>query len=82
MTKIEFSKDEQKNIVNKIKLYFSEELDQEIGEFDATFLLEFFSKEIGTYFYNQGLYDAQSILANRLDSINDAILDLRKTIRV
>jgi uncharacterized protein (DUF2164 family) len=78
MSVIEFTKEEKEVIVNKIKLYFAEELDQEIGQFDAQFLLDFFSKEIGSYFYNRGLYDAQSILDKRLDDISEAIYELEK----
>ncbi len=78
MSEIEFSKGEKEVIINKIKLYFSEELNQEIGQFDAQFLLDFFAEEIGGYFYNRGLYDAQAILEKRLSEITDAIYDLEK----
>ena len=57
MSEIEFSKEEKEIIVKKIQLYFREELDRDIGQFDAQFLLDFFAKEIGPYFYNRGLYD-------------------------
>ena len=78
MSKIEFSKEEQEIIIKKIKLYFTEELNQEIGQFDAQFLLDFFAEEIGAYFYNRGLYDAQSILEKKLDDIAEAIYELEK----
>lgn len=78
MATIEFSKEEKEIITKKIKLYFSEELDQEIGQFDAQFLLDFFADEIGPYFYNRGIYDAQAILEKRLESITDAIYELEK----
>lgn len=78
MSKIEFSKEEKEVIIRKIQMYFREELDQEIGQFDAEFLLEFFSEEVGAYHYNRGLYDAQAILEKRLDSISDAIYELEK----
>jgi len=78
MSEIKFSKDEKEIITKKIKHYFSEELDQNIGQFDAQFLLDFFSEEIGPYFYNRGLYDAQSILENRMESISEAIYDIEK----
>ncbi|MBT4836909.1 MAG: DUF2164 domain-containing protein [Methylococcales bacterium] len=81
MSDIEFSKNEKELIVNKIKQYFDAELDQDIGQFDAEFLLDFFSKELGVYFYNQGLQDAQAILSSRLDSITDAIDDIEKPIK-
>lgn len=78
MSEIKFSNEEKDVIIKKIKLYFSEELDQEIGQFDAGFLLDFFADEIGTYFYNRGLYDAQAILEERLDNIKDAIFEIEK----
>lgn len=78
MAKIEFSKEERQLLVRDIRLYFKEELDQEIGQFDAEFLLDFVIQEIGPYFYNRGLYDAQAILEKRLDSINEAIYELEK----
>jgi len=78
MSKIKFTKEEIEIITRKIQLYFSEELNQEMGQFDAQFLLDFFSEDIGPYFYNRGLYDAQSILENRLESITEAIYDIEK----
>jgi uncharacterized protein (DUF2164 family) len=78
MSEIKFTKEEIETITKKIQLYFSEELDHEIGQFDAQFLLDFISEEIGSYFYNRGLYDAQSILESRMESISEAIYDLEK----
>ena len=39
---IEFSQEEKDQLIPKIKMYLKEELDQEIGNFDAEFLLDFF----------------------------------------
>ncbi|GLQ47633.1 hypothetical protein GCM10007862_26840 [Dyella lipolytica] len=77
-TDIKFSPTEKDVIVRKIKLYFSEELHQQIGSFDAEFLLDFFAREIGAYFYNRGLYDAQAVLSGKLDDIQDAIYQLER----
>jgi uncharacterized protein (DUF2164 family) len=78
MSQIEFTKEETDIICRKIQLYFREELEQEIGQFDAGFLLDFFAEEIGPYFYNRGLYDAQSILESRLENIGEAIYEIEK----
>jgi len=78
MSEIKFSKEEIEIITKKVQLYFCEELDYEIGQFDAQFLLDFISEEIGPYFYNRGLYDAQSILDDRMESISEAIYDIEK----
>lgn len=78
MSEIEFSKEEKEVIVKKIQLYFREELETEIGQFDAQFLLDFFTEEVGAYFYNRGLYDAQAILEKRVGDISEAIYELEK----
>ena len=78
MPDITFSSGEKELIVRKIKLYFAEELKQEIGRFDAEFLLDFFAGEIGAYFYNRGLYDAQAILSAKLDELGESIYQLER----
>ncbi|MES9941147.1 MAG: DUF2164 domain-containing protein [Candidatus Thiodiazotropha sp. 6PLUC2] len=78
MPMIEFSKDEKELIVHKIKRYFSKEMDQEIGQFDAEFLLDFFSEKIGPYYYNRGLHDARAVLESRLENIDEALYEIEK----
>ena len=73
---IEFTKEEKELLVQKLKHYFTNELDEEIGQFDAEFLLDFFGKEMGVYYYNRGLIDAQDIFKSRVDSITDSIYEL------
>ncbi len=80
MSKIEFTAELQSVIVQKIQRYFQEELDQEMGQFDAQFLLDFFSEEVGPYYYNQGLHDAQTVLEKQLESIADAIYEIEKPV--
>ena len=78
MADIEFSAEEKSLIVNKIQSYFDQELGQEIGGFDAEFLLDFFSREVGAYYYNQGLNDAKGIIEERMGSLTDAIYEIEK----
>ncbi len=78
MAEIKFSKEEKALLVVKIQRYFDAELDQEIGQFEADFLLDFFSKEVGAYFYNRGLIDAQAVLARRLEDVAESIYELEQ----
>lgn len=80
MADIEFSADEKASIVSKIQDYFDQELGQDIGGFDAEFLLDFFSREVGAYYYNQGLNDAKALIEERLASLTDAIYEIEKPI--
>jgi len=78
MADIKFSNEEKEIIVKKIQGYFLEELEQDIKQFDTEFLLDFISREVGVYFYNKGLYDAQSILERKLEYITEGIYELEK----
>jgi len=78
MAEITFTREERDIICRKIQLYLHEELDQEVGQFEAGFLLDFFAEEIGPYFYNRGLYDARAILESRLESVDEAIYEIEK----
>ena len=80
MAKIEFNKDEKELLAQKIQLYFNQELNQQIGQFDAEFLLDFFTEEIGAFYYNRGLMDAQVAVQSRIETIADAIFELEKPV--
>lgn len=75
---IEFSPQEKDEIVKKIQQYFSDELSQELGSFDAQFLLDFFGEQLGAYFYNQGLADALKTIESKVEDISDSIYQLEK----
>lgn len=84
MAKIELTVEQKTALITKLQRYFEEDLrhitNHELGQFDAEFLLDFIAKEMGAQFYNQGLYDAQTILSSKLDDINDAIFEIEKPI--
>ncbi|MBC8124125.1 MAG: DUF2164 domain-containing protein [Candidatus Kapabacteria bacterium] len=78
MSTISFSAAERELITAKLLAYFETELDHEIGRFDAEFLLDFLTKEIGPYYYNRGLYDAQAALMKRIDDVKEAVFSLEQ----
>jgi len=78
MVKIEFSKQEKAELVDKVQQYFNDELAQELGQFDAEFLLDFFSEQLGAYYYNRGLADARTVIERNLDNITDAIYEIEQ----
>lgn len=80
MSKIEFPKQHKEVIIDKIQSYFEHELDQDIGQFDAEFLLDFFSNQIGKYYYNQGLQDAQAVIIGQLEHISEALYEIEKPV--
>ncbi|QIR14213.1 DUF2164 domain-containing protein [Shewanella aestuarii] len=73
MAKIKFSNQDKSALINKLQSYFENELDQELEQFDAEFLLDFFSQECGAYYYNQGLKDARAIFETRMETVDAEI---------
>jgi uncharacterized protein (DUF2164 family) len=78
MSDITFSPDQKARMVSKIKAYFDEELQQDIGGFEAEFLIDFFAREIGPHFYNRGLFDAQQVLTEKMDEVGYVMQELEK----
>jgi len=78
MSEIKFTQEEKETLIPKIKMYLHEELDFEIGNFDAEFLLDFFSEEVGAYFYNKGIKDSLDMLDTRMEEVKESIYVLEK----
>ena len=52
----------RKELVTSIVRFFRDEREEEIGELQASILLDFVLMEIGPSIYNEGIRDAQSVL--------------------
>lgn len=78
MSDIEFSKEEKEDILRRLREYFDDELDRELGGFEAQFLLDFLIQTLGPYFYNRGLLDARAVFERRLESVMEAIYEIEK----
>jgi uncharacterized protein (DUF2164 family) len=80
MDKIEFTRQEKEMMAEKVKVYFRDELNQDIGGFDAEFLVDFFAREMGGFFYNRGLYDAETLITEKVSEISDLLFELEKPV--
>ncbi|WP_415885315.1 DUF2164 domain-containing protein [Neptuniibacter sp. QD37_6] len=78
MKDIKLSQDQTDRMVRKIKRYFADELDQDIGSFEAEFLIDFFAKEVGPHFYNQALADASRIFVEKAEDASYLVQELEK----
>ncbi len=70
---IELPAETTKRLIADIKLYFLEHRNEEIGDLQAGFLLEFCLKEIGPAIYNQGIRDAQTYLSRLVDDLDSVV---------
>lgn len=79
MVEFELSKDATELLVSKIKRYFLDEFDYDIGGFEAEFLIEFFAREIGPHCYNSGLADAHTLFTDKSEELSYLIQELEKS---
>jgi uncharacterized protein (DUF2164 family) len=63
---IELQKDTEKYLIESIKRFFAEELDDDIGDLKAMHVLDFFAREIGPSVYNQAIADAQTYFQEKV----------------
>jgi uncharacterized protein (DUF2164 family) len=78
VTPIKFSREELTAIAGKLRPYFRDEFEVELRDLPAEMLVDFLAREIGPFFYNRALYDAQAVLAARIEDVNEAIYGLEK----
>ncbi|KQW79823.1 DUF2164 domain-containing protein [Brevundimonas sp. Root1279] len=79
MKPIAFSREETAAITGRLQTYFRDELELDLGALPAEMLLDFLGREIGPFFYNRGLYDAQAVVAAKAEDISEAIAGLERS---
>ncbi len=62
---IDLPREVQQPLIASIKRFFAEQMDEEIGDLKAGFLLEFCLREIGPSVYNRAITDAQAYIQER-----------------
>jgi uncharacterized protein (DUF2164 family) len=67
---IELGKEARTQAVGSIERYFSENMDERIGNIQAAALLNFFLEEIGPSIYNKAIADAQDRLQMRVGELD------------
>ena len=66
---LELTPQEFEQIIPSLQKYFREELDQELSEMKARFLLEYFQKEIAPLAYNRGVRDAEQYFRTKTEDL-------------
>ena len=76
---IELSKEEVADVIPSLRRYFREELELEISEMRAKFLLNYFLKEIAPFAYNQGVKDAETYFRGRVEDLSGTCFEAALT---
>lgn len=72
------SQQQLQQLAPELQDYLATQLNLEVGQFDAQFLLDFVAARIGRQIYNKALDDAQQALSSRMESLQAAIWELEK----
>ena len=62
-------------LLEAIRRHYLESFDEEISDFRAESLLDFFVAELGPAVYNQGVQDARKHLQERLDDLEGEVYE-------
>ncbi|MTH53793.1 DUF2164 family protein [Bacillus mangrovi] len=75
---IKLKKEAKAEMISKLQDYLYKEWDEEIGDLAAEIFLEYIGKELGPYFYNQGVEDARALLSEKLLDLEEEYYSLEK----
>ena len=74
--RIHLSDDRRQRIIRSVRQHFLDEFDDEISDFRADALIDFFVRELGPPVYNQGVRDAASYLQEKLTDIEGEVYEV------
>ena len=69
MGKIEIDGQKYEMLLEQLKVYFTDEMDQPIGELKAKLMLDFILESVGPVVYNKAVADMQKFLYERIDDL-------------
>ncbi|HYF81948.1 MAG TPA: DUF2164 domain-containing protein [Clostridia bacterium] len=67
--RIKLTKEKKDDMISAIKYYFLKEREEEIGDLASNMILDFIIKELAPEFYNQGVYDSQKYMNDRVEDL-------------
>ncbi|MBM7701960.1 DUF2164 domain-containing protein [Metabacillus iocasae] len=78
---IKMTKEQQQTMITDIQLFFSQEREEELSEFAAERVLDFFKESLAPHFYNAAISDARHVVEQQFASLEDEILTLERPIK-
>ena len=68
--RIRLTDERRARTLRSLRKFYAESLDQDLSEFTAARILDFFVKELGPPVYNQAIQDARKFLQQKLDDLD------------
>jgi len=70
---VEISLEERKALTRGIAAFFEEQFEQELSEFRAGMILDFFIKKLSPVVYNSAIEDARAFLTESLEEMESTL---------
>jgi uncharacterized protein (DUF2164 family) len=68
--RIRLTDERRERMLRGVRKFYAEVLEQELSEFSAGRILDFFVKELGAPVYNQAIQDARKFLQEKLEDLD------------
>ncbi|MBN8235545.1 DUF2164 domain-containing protein [Halobacillus kuroshimensis] len=75
------TKEQRQMMIEEIEQFFLKERDEELSDFAAESILDFFKDSLASHFYNNAVNDAISVLQTQYSSIEEEVRTLENPIR-
>lgn len=75
---LKLSAEQERDAVDKLQRLFAERFEIELGSFEAAEVLELFARDIAPHYYNRAIFDVQTTLKDRFESIESDLWALEK----
>jgi uncharacterized protein (DUF2164 family) len=72
---IKLDKDAQKRAITALQRHFEDRRDEELGNLEAAFLLDFFLEHVGPVVYNQAIRDAQALMQDKVVDLDGELFE-------
>ncbi len=67
--KIKLDKETKDDLINKVKVYFSEEREEDLGDLAAALIVDFITDELGPVYYNKGVFDSYTYIEEKIQDV-------------
>ena len=79
--RVRLSDERRQTLVRQLRQYFDEHFDEEISDFRAEGLIDFFVRELGAPVFNQGVRDACAYIQGKLADVEGEVYETETPIR-
>ena len=70
--------EQEREATDKIKRFMEDRFELKLGSFEVAEILELFTTEVAPHYYNRAIFDTQTLLKERFESIESDLWSLEK----